>query len=294
MVAGGGIAADEFAEESCEEKHDAQDEEEHGEVEPDAGGEGDASGEAEDDNDNQGDEAEEAGEASHGTEEVHGLFAEFGHEHDGHEVEVAVDEAVHAKFGDAELTFAVLDDFLADVGEASPFGDDGDVAVHLAVDFDGFDDVAAIGFETAVEVVEFDAAEHARGAVEELGRDVFGKFGVVAFLLPTGDEVESVFLDHAEEFGDFVGAVLQVGIHGDDDVALDGVETGVEGGGFAVVAAELDATVGGIGCMEFLDDIPGAVFAAVVDHDDFIAETVFAHHFVDPFGQVRERFCLVV
>ena len=153
LVAGGGVAADEFAEEAGEEEHHADKDEEHGEVEPDGIGEGYASGKAEDDDDKECHEAEEEGEAADGAEEVHWLFAEFGHEHDAHEVKVAVDEAVHSKFGNTEFAFAVLDDFFADVAEACPFGDDGDVAVHFAVDFNGFDDFVAVGFEAAVEVV---------------------------------------------------------------------------------------------------------------------------------------------
>ena len=72
------------------------------------------------------------------------------------------------------LAFLVDDHLLADLGEPRPFCDDRDVAVHLAIDLDGFHHILLVGLEPAVEVVELDARHSARGPVEELRRDVLG------------------------------------------------------------------------------------------------------------------------
>ena len=95
------------------------------------------------------------------------------------------------------------------------------------------------------------------------------------------------------EVGYFIGAVLKVGIHCDDHVALGMGETHVEGGRFAVVAAELHSAIAGILGVQLLDDLPRGVLAAVVHHYHFIVEMVFLHHAVYPFCQMRQRFVFV-
>ena len=44
------------------------------------------------------------------------------------------------------------------------------------------------------------------------------------------DEVIAVFFDHAVQFRDLVRAVLKIGVHGDDHIALDDFKAFVECG----------------------------------------------------------------
>ena len=97
--------------------------------------------------------------------------------------------------------------------------------MHLTVHFDMFYDLFAIGFQSAVEVVQvFDARYFAGGGIEQFGGEGLRQ-RVVTFLLPARYEVIAVLGNHAVEFGYFVGAVLQVGVHGYHDVALCLFET---------------------------------------------------------------------
>ena len=94
--------------------------------------------------------------------------------------------------------------------------------------------------------MELDAGDLAGRPVIQFRRKVLRKLVVLAVLFPAGDHVIALFDDHPVEFRNFVGRVLQVRVHGDDDIALSGRETLVQGGGLAIVAAEGDAVDGGI------------------------------------------------
>ena len=85
--------------------------------------------------------------------------------------------------------------------------------------------------------MEVDAADLSRGPIVELGRHRLGD-RVVPLLLPTAHKVEPV-LQHAPlQLGNFIGTVLQVGVHGDDHLAANHAESGVERGTLALIAGE--------------------------------------------------------
>ena len=221
---------------------------------------------------------------------MHRLFPEFGDEHYGEQVQIAVDEAVETEFGGAVLAFPVLDHLFPNFGEAFPFGDNRNVAVHFTVHLDVFHHLLAVGLESAVEIVQLDFRHAACGPVEELGGDVFGQFGVIAYLFPAGNQVVALFRDFPVEFRNLIGAVLQVGVHGDYHIALRGFKTHVQSGRFSVVPLETDAVNLSVGLLQLLDYLPGIVGAAIVHEQDFIAEVVACHYFVNPCGQLRQGF----
>jgi hypothetical protein len=113
----------------------------------------------------------------------------------------------------------MMDDFFSDPVKSCPFCQDGDVAVHIAVQFNAFDYRMAVGFEATVEVMEPDTRDTAGSPVIDFSGNGFGD-RVMSFLLPTRHQVETLFPDHAVHFGYFVGAVLKVCIHGKDHVTL--------------------------------------------------------------------------
>ena len=133
---------------------------------------------------NDNDEAEKEGDATPQTEEVHGLFAESFGEGERHQVEVAVHETVPAELGGAIFAFLVVNHLLANLGEPRPFGDDWNVAVHLAVNLNVLHHILAVGFQSAVEVVKLDFGDSAGGGIEEFGRDVLQHHIVVTLFLP--------------------------------------------------------------------------------------------------------------
>ena len=100
--------------------------------------------------------AEKEHEGAEPAEEIHGRPPEMGHEQDGDEVEIALEHAFEPELGLPVLAGTVLDDLLADAAEPGLAGEDGDETVHLAVDLDGLDDLAAVSLETAIEIVEPD------------------------------------------------------------------------------------------------------------------------------------------
>lgn len=189
-------------------------------------------------------------------EEVHRLGTELACEPERGEVKVAVDEAVKSEFARAVFACLMVDYLLAYASEAGIFGEIRDVTMHVAVDLDVLDDLIAVGFESAVEVVEvLDAADTACRGIEQLGGYGLGE-GVVTFLLPSADEVVAVLGDHAVEFRDLVRRVLKIGIHGDDHTSAGTGEACVERRGFAVVAAERYAVDAGVGGTELPDHVP--------------------------------------
>ena len=184
---------------------------------------------------------------------------------DGQEIEESLDESGDPILGAAELARAVVHDDLGDL-EASLVGQDGDEAVELAVERDLVEDLAAIGLEAAVVVVELAAGQAADEPVEDpAGADLVP--GVVPGPLPAADDVVP-FVELGQEPGDLGRVVLEVAVEGEDDRALRRPEARRERRGLAEVAAEPDAPDPRVGRDRVPDHPPRAVAAAVVDEEE--------------------------
>ena len=168
--------------------------------------------------------------------------------------------------------------------------------MHLAIDLNVLHHVAAVGLQSAVEVVQVVYAAHtACGGVEELRGDGLREgVALTAVLLVARDHVVAFFLNHTVEGGYFVGRVLQVGVHGDDHVALSALEAAVECGTLAVVAAKLDA-VHRVGMLfvQAVDDALAAVRRTVVHKNDFIRESAVLHHARYPVVELFDALVFV-
>ena len=149
---------------------------------------------------------------------------------------------VHREFGDAE---------------ALGVGEDGGESVEFAVEANVLGDLDAVGLEAAVEVVELDTGDVADGGVEEFARHGLAH-GILAALLPSRDEVITL-IDRLDEAGDLGGVVLEIAVHGDDEVVVDRGEPGGETSGLAEVATMAKTTDMGIARGEVGDHGPGAV-----------------------------------
>ena len=210
-----------------------------------------------------------AGEDARGTddaEEVQRTRHVLEQEADGEEIEEDADgagDAVVALAGDA---LGVGDGDLAD-GGAVPGGEGGDEAVHFAVEGDVLDDFAAIGFEGGAEVVDVHAGDGGHELVCGAGGDAAQKEVVAALGAPAGDDVVALF-ELGEELGDLVWVVLEVAVHGEDELTPGVVEAGGEGGGLAEVTTELDNEDARIDGGDLFEQAVGAVAGAVVDKDE--------------------------
>ena len=167
--------------------------------------------------------------------------------------------------------------------------------MHIVIDFYVLDYDVFVSLQPAVEVVQVrNAGEFACCSVEQLGRDGFRQ-RVVALFLPTGHEVITVFGDHPVQFGNLVGAVLQVSVHRDDHISLCPLETTVQTGGFAVITTELDRVYHfRVLAFKGFDHFPGVVRASVIDKNYFVTEIMFFHHPLYPCKQFWKRLGFIV
>ena len=132
----------------------------------------------------------------------------------------------------------------------------GDVTVHLAIHLDIFDHVLAIGFQSAVEVVQvLDTAYLARSGVKQFGGQGLRQ-GVISLLLIARDKVKPIYLDHLKQTRNLVGRVLKVGIHGDHHITVCLLEATIQGRAFAVVATEFDTVYFRMSFRQSLNHIP--------------------------------------
>src|SRR5580658_11184650 len=182
-------------------------------------------------------------------------------EADREEIEEDAEGAAEAVVALAVLARGVRDGHFAD-GRAVPAGEGGDEAVHLAVERNVLDDLAAVGLEGGAEVVDVDAGElrhhpvgNERGNTAE--HEVVGTLGA-----PSADDVVALF-ELGEEARNLAGVVLQVAVHGDDELAGGVVEAGGERRGLPEVAAKLYDKDSRIDRSDLLEQPVGAVARAV-------------------------------
>ena len=87
---------------------------------------------------------------------MHWPFAELADKHDGQDIKKTVEHALPSKLTVAKFAGLVDHDFLPDLAKAGPFGKHGDIAMHFAVDLDVFDHFITVGFQPAIEIMQFD------------------------------------------------------------------------------------------------------------------------------------------
>jgi hypothetical protein len=170
-------------------------------------------------------------------------------------------------------------------------GDDRDVAVQLTVDVHGLDDLAPIGLETTVEVVQRDSGRLADGPVEEPGRQRLA-CRVLSALLPARDQIEAL-VQLREQLGNLARVVLPVGVQRDDGRAAGDHEAVSQRRRLPEVAPELEdedvAARGG----ETLHLGEGPVGGAVV-HEEYLVVPRPLHGSLDLREQRRQAVDLVV
>src|SRR5258708_38207244 len=99
-------------------------------------------------------------------------------------------------------------------------------------------------------------------------------------LAPAADDVVALF-KLGEEVGNLVGIVLEIAVHGEDEVALGVIEAGGEGGGLAEVAAELDDENAAVDGGDLFKQSVGPGAGAIVHEDQFEGFTNLVHYGLD-------------
>ena len=175
----------------------------------------------------------------------------------GKEIEEDTEGAADAVVALAGLTIDVADGNFAD-GSPIPTCKSRDEAVHLAIERDVLDDLAAIGLEGGAKVVNIDAGELCHEPIGAARGDAAHDEVVNAFLAPSGDDVVALF-ELFDEGGDVVRVVLQVAVHGEDELAGGMIETGGQRRGLAEVAAQLDDEDAAVYRGNLFEEFVGAV-----------------------------------
>ena len=126
-----------------------------------------------------------------------------------------------------------------------------------------------------------DSGEFPCRSIEKLCRDCFRQ-GVIAFLLPSRNQVISVLLDHPVKLRNLIRAILQVCIHRDHHIALRTLETAMQPRRLAIIAPETDPPYCRRLLPESFDDIPRAIGTSIVHKYNLIRKMIFRHHPLDP------------
>jgi hypothetical protein len=171
---------------------------------------------------------------------------------------------------------------------------DGDVEVRRQDRLDAVDDFFAVGFEGVGRVVESVAEEEAHKGVgqpvhEELDRRIVD--GAASLHEAAAEDAVVAFVELFPVSDDIPAVVALVGHEDDRGIAVHGVEAEGDGAAEAVGGGIWQGAQRSMGlgagsrewrrrrsrCVEaggfFLEDLPGAVGGAVVDHDDFVRDT---------------------
>ena len=201
-------------------------------------------------------------------EEVHRAGEIFEQELDGEDVEHHAEGAADAVVGIARGTRHVADGHF-DHTRAVKAGQGGNEAVEFAVEVDVLEDFGAVGFEGGAEIAEVHAAGLGHQPVGDARRNLAHDGVIHAMFAPAAGDVVAL-VDFFEQRGNVLGAVLQVAIHGDDDVALGFVEAGRERGGLAEVAAQADHLEVAVGLHQVGEEFEAAIVGGVVDEEDLV------------------------
>ena len=187
----------------------------------------------------------------------------------------------------------MLHHLLSDLVESGILGQIGDITVHLAIHLYILHYLLTVSLQTTIEVMQvLDTADLPCRGIEEFGGDGLG-YRIVALLLVSGYQIITFNSNHIIECRDFIGRVLQIGIHGDDNITLCLFEAAIQGRTLTVVSSETDAFYLLVLFAKLTDYLPRLVCTAVVDKDHLITIMMLVHHTGNPFIQFGNRLFLI-
>ncbi len=200
----------------------------------------------------------------------------------GEDVAEDLEDPVEPIFGGAETAGVMFD---GDLGNPGPghAGQSRKEAMHFPVAVNRPDTFGPVGLQGAPVVVKMYAGGPGDKEVGNSRRENAGKM-ILPIFAPAADDVISL-VHFGQQPGNIGGVVLQVPVHGHDDLPPGMVEAGDHGRGLAIVATEFDGPeLGGAGFQPF-DDFPGLVPGSVVDENNFVSEGEMARNLENPEKQ---------
>lgn len=131
----------------------------------------------------------------------------------------------------------------------------------------------AIRFKAAVEIMDLYSGNPSCGPVKDTGEKNL-KQGVVTFFSPAAHQIVAVFMG-LDETRDLFRIILEIRVHGENNVSSGLSETCRKGHGFPKICLEDKNTDLGIPICNVLKDLLGAVRAAVIYKYQFVVFVVF-------------------
>ena len=156
-----------------------------------------------------------------------------------------------------------------------------------------FHDFIAIGFQAAIEIMQMNACNHACRRIEQFCRKRFGQ-RVVTFLFPPRNHIVPLDGNHSVKFRNFIGTVLQIGIHRNDHIALRPGKTGMQCRRFSIITTEFHSFQTRIFGFKRLYHPPRIIGTPVIDKYDFVSKAVRVHDSGYPCRQFGQRLSLIV
>src|SRR5271165_4032573 len=141
--------------------------------------------------------------------------------------------------------------------------------MEFAVERKVLNGLPAISLEGSAEIVDRDSGELGHHPIGDAAWQTACQPSVPPLGSPPADDIES-FLDFRDEARDLFRVVLQVAIHGDDDVAARNIKTCLECRGLAEIPAKSDNSYPRIALIDSLKSRRGLVRTTVVDEDNLI------------------------
>ena len=141
--------------------------------------------------------------------------------------------------------------------------------MQFTVEWNVLNDFSTISLKGRTKIMELDSGELGHHPVRNPARQPACQPPVPPLGSPPADDVVSLF-NFGHEGGDLFRVVLQVAIHGDDDVAARGIKACLECRGLAKVPAQDDNFYAGVARVDFVERLQGVVRTAVVDEDNLI------------------------
>ncbi len=129
-----------------------------------------------------------------------------------------------------------------------------------------------VGFETIIDVMQVNAGHFADHTIEDARREGFRKW-IKTRVFPTRNQVIPL-IEFGQEIWNLSRVILQVTIHGKNDLATTATETGYERWCLAKILAESnhthDSRMSGV---QFFQFQKGFIGTAIIDKNDFIGLT---------------------
>ena len=220
--------------------------------------------------------AEENAQRAKAAEEVQRPREVLEQKADGEQIEEDAEGAADAVVALAALALHVLDRNLAD-GGAVPAGQRGNEAMHFTVERNVVDDFAAIGLVGSAEVVNVHVGELGHQPVGAARGNAAHHEVVDALLAPAGDDVVALF-QLFDKVRNLVGVVLQVAVHGEDELARGVIEAGRKRGRLPKIAAQFDHQHAAVDRGNLFQQFVSAVAGAVIDKHQLKAVAHLLHY----------------